>query len=308
MTPSPLNRTPLESHDPALSVVARKAPSDPANCIPREALGRALYPGGMPTQFGEYRIERPLRGRHENVAVYQAESAEGVPVLLRVLKAPVQVGSDEYKRFQNQFEALRSLFHPGILPVLDSGEIGGKAYYAAPVASFQTLADHLEQGRVQFEWRDAAEVGVQLADALEHMHGARVLHRDLRPEGIAYDIETGSAQIAEFDLVRSFQLPSLTLQGVKLGALPQVMPETAREEPLTERSDVYQLAGVLYEMIAGQRAVGLDFRYRSLREERPAVPEAFDTLLGRCLAEDPEDRPESAAEMRDALQEQLDES
>lgn len=260
----------------------------------------------MTTQFGDYQIERPLRGRHENVAVYQAARADGVPVLLRVLKAPVQVESDEYRRFQNQFEALRGLFHPGILPVLDAGEIGGKAYYAAPVASFLTLADHLEQARVQFEWRDAAEVGVQLADALQHMHDARVLHRDLRLEGIAYDIESGSAQIAEFDLVRSFQLPSLTLQGVKLGAMPQVMPETAREEPLTERSDVYQLAGVLYEMLAGTRAVGLDFRYRSLRQAHPAVPEEFDALLGRCLAEDPEDRPGSAAELRDALRDLLD--
>jgi serine/threonine-protein kinase len=258
------------------------------------------------SQFGDYRIERPLRGRHEGVAVYQAENADGVPVLLRVLKTPVRIDSDEYKRFQNQFEALRSLFHPGILPVLDSGEIGGKAYYAAPVASFQTLADHLDQGRVQFEWRDAAEVGVQLADALQHMHDARVLHRDLRLEGIAYDIESGSAQIAEFDLVRSFQLPSLTLQGVKLGAMPQVMPETAREIPLNERSDVYQLAGVLYEMLTGSRAVGLDFLYRSLREKLPSVPEAFDELLARCLAEDPEDRPESASELRDALQELLD--
>ena len=259
----------------------------------------------MTTQFGDYQIERPLRGRHESVAVYQAASADGVPVLLRVLKAPVDVDSDDYRRFLNQFEALRGLFHPGILPVLDSGEIGGKAYYAAPVASFQTLADHLEQQRVQFEWRDAAEAGVQLADALQHMHDARVLHRDLRLEGIVYDIETGSAQIAEFDLVRSFQLPSLTLQGVKLGAMPQVMPETAREEPLTERSDVYQLAGVLYEVLTGKRAVGLDFQYRSLREDLPAVPEAFDALLARCLAEDPEDRPETAGEFRDALRDLL---
>ncbi len=252
-------------------------------------------------QFGSYTVKRVLPSAGGPVSVFQAVNTEGLAVLLRVLTSEVDPNSDEYLRFQTEFETLRALFHPHILPVLDLGEVDGKPFYAAPADSFHTLADHRREGRVEFEWFDAVAIGIQLADALAHMHQARILHRDLKLSGVIYDIESRQAMISEFALVRNFELPSLTLQGVKMGALPRVMPETTRGEALTERSDVYQLANLLYELLAKEPGVGFDFSYRPLSGRGVEAPEAFDRVLETALQEETEKRYPDALAFQEAL-------
>lgn len=252
-------------------------------------------------QFGAYRIKRLIHNQGGYVSVFEAASADGMPVLLRVLNQQLDLASPEYKRFVAEFTSLSELCHPGILPVLDVGAIAGKAYYAAPLSTFKSLADHLTEGRVELEWRDAVEIGKQVLEALEHMHAARILHRDLRTTSVYYDLGSGRAVIAEFNLVRNFNLPSLTLQGVQRVALPLITPEIVRELELTPLTDLYLVGNLVYEIVAGKSGISLDFKYRPLRPQIPEVPEALDRILEKALQEEPRKRFQSCAEFRGAL-------
>jgi eukaryotic-like serine/threonine-protein kinase len=253
------------------------------------------------TDFGSYRILERLRTQGGYVTVYRAETADGVPCLLRVLNGEVDPRGDEFQRFQQEFRTLQDLFHPGILPVLDSGQVDGQAYYAAPMAGFRSLQEELEE-RGTFDWRLAVEIALQVLEAVEHMHASRVLHRDLRTSSIFWDPQERKAVVAEFNLVRNFNEPSLTLQGVKPVAMPLIVPESIREIDFTEETDLYLMGNLIYELVSGESAIRLDFTYRPLSGRIDGVPRRLDEILGLCLAEEPTDRYREAQALRKDLQ------
>lgn len=258
--------------------------------------------GGPMAKFGPYKIKKLLANHAGYVSVFKAQDAEGVGVLLRVLNTAVDPGGAAYQRFQQEFRTLEKLFHPNILPVLDAGQIEGKAYYAAPVRpTLRPLSDFLTGGLVEFEWRDAVDIGAQVLDALDHMHASGVLHRDLRTTSVYYDMDSAQAVIAEFGMVKNFELPNLTMQGVAKVSVPIVTPESARDQPATARTDLYLLGNLVYEILAGESGVRYDFAYVPLLDRGVDAPAALDTLLAKVLAEDPAARPASCAELKAAL-------
>jgi serine/threonine-protein kinase len=162
------------------------------------------------------------------------------------------------------------------------------------------VSDPLDAGR-------AIRLLSQVADALDAAHGVGLIHRDVKPQNIL--IAAGDhAFLADFGLTKAADAVPLTESGVFLGTPDYVAPEQARGETATSRSDVYGLAGVLYESLAGEvpypRASEPAVLYAHmveppplLSERREDLPAELDKVIARGMAKDPEDRPASAGEL-----------
>ncbi len=253
------------------------------------------------TTFGRYRIKK-LVSSQGYLSVFLAQAEDGANVLLRVLNELVDSESPSYRRFEAEFQTLSSLCHPGILPVLDSGCVQGKVFYAAPTSpTFRPLSEILAGRTVEFDWRDAVAIGQDVLAALEYLHASDILHRDIRAGSVYYDMDSGKSLIAEFGMVRNFAFSSLTLQGVQPSSLPTLTPETIRDLPFTPATDLYLLGNLVYEVLAGESAIRLDFAYPGLVGRREGIPPGLDPILARALAPEPKDRFPSAREFRLAL-------
>ena len=267
-----------------------------------------------------YRVEREL-GHGGMATVYLAHDLRhDRPVALKVLhpELAASVGSE---RFQREIRLVARLQHPHILSIHDSGEVAGDAstppllWFAMPFVEGESLRDQLARER-QLPLEDAVRIGREAADALEYAHRHGVVHRDIKPENIL--LSAGHALVADFGIARALadQADSkLTETGTTLGTPAYMSPEQAAgERSVDHRSDIYSLACVLFEAIAGeppftgptaQSIIARRFTEtpRPLRELRETVPAAVERAVAKALARSPADRYGSAAEFARALAE-----
>ncbi|UCG88060.1 MAG: protein kinase [Gemmatimonadota bacterium] len=199
-----------------------------------------------------YRIERPL-GAGGMATVYLAHDLKHHrKVAIKVLR-PELSASLFTERFLREIEITANLNHPHILPLLDSGEADGSLYYVMPLVEGESLRDRLNREK-QLPVDEAVKIASEVADALGYAHGHNVIHRDVKPENIM--LEAGHAVVADFGIARAVTEAGgerLTETGIAVGTPAYLSPEQARgESGLDGRSDVYSLACVLYEMLAGE--------------------------------------------------------
>lgn len=258
-----------------------------------------------------YRIEREL-GSGGFATVYLAHDLRHErPVALKVLHDEVAQSMGK-ERFEREIKLAARLQHPHILGVFDSGEVDGHLWFTMPFIAGESLRDKLTRER-QLPVADAVGIAREVADALHHAHEQGVLHRDIKPENIL--LSGRHAMVADFGIARALREgdASLTRTGMSIGTPGYMSPEQAAgERTLDARTDVYALACVLYEMLAGEApftgpnaqaviARTLTDTPRRIRTERPGVPEALDDLLAAALAKVPADRPASADAFGNAL-------
>ena len=264
---------------------------------------------------GRYAIEREL-GRGGMATVYLAEERKhGRQVAIKVLHAEL-AASLGAERFLREIGIVARLSHPHIVPLIDSGDAGGVLYYVSPFVSGGSLRDRLlRDGRLPV--RDALRIGREVGAALDYAHRNGFVHRDVKPENILF--ADGQAVLADFGVARAYgardaePLPPVTEAGLALGTPAYMSPEQASGDPdLDLTSDVYSLACVVYEMLAGvPPLVGSNARAtiakqvtevpRPIRTLRPDVPAVAEQALARALAKAPEERHASVAEFADAL-------
>jgi eukaryotic-like serine/threonine-protein kinase len=242
------------------------------------------------------------------------------PVALKVLH-PELAASLGPERFQREIRLAARLQHPHILSVHDSGEAAGDAatptvlWFAMPFVEGESLRDRLARER-QLPIEDVLRIGREAADALEYAHRHDIIHRDIKPENIL--LSGDHALVADFGIARAVagQLESkLTETGTTLGTPAYMSPEQAAgERAIDHRSDIYSLACVLYEALAGeppftgptaQAVIARRFTEtpRPLRELRETVPANVERAVAKALAKSPADRFGSAAEFGRALAE-----
>ncbi len=259
---------------------------------------------------GRYRIERRI-GEGGMATVYLAhDERHDSRVALKVLR-PELASHLGGERFTREIRITAQLQHPNILPVFDSGEIDGDAFYVMPFADGETLAQRIQrEGPLPVE--DAIAIGVEVADALAYAHERGFVHRDVKPSNIM--LTHGHAVLADFGIARAMDAAggdALTQTGLAVGTVTYMSPEQARSELVDGRTDIYSLGCVLYEMLAGTppftgpaRAVlarhSMD-AVPSLRAVRDAVPEAVEQAIVKALAKTPADRFRDAKELRRAL-------
>jgi serine/threonine-protein kinase len=217
------------------------------------------------------------------------------------------------ERFLREIKIAARLTHPHILPLYDSDTADGILYYVMPYAESESLYNRLQRER-QLPISDALRITRQVASALSYAHERDVLHRDIKPDNILLVAE--QAVVADFGLARailSSGTAKLTQTGVAVGTPTYMSPEQARgSRDLDGRSDIYSLACVTYEMIAGHppfvaesaqevRAQHVLDPMPTLRAARPDVPGVVERAVTKALAKRPADRFATADEFADAL-------
>jgi serine/threonine-protein kinase len=260
---------------------------------------------------GRYEVEREI-GKGGNARIFLAREPGGQAVALKILHPEllVSVAAD---RFLREIKLASQLNHPHIAHLLDSGERDWLVYYVMSYVQGPTLRDMVSQ-RIRLTVPDTLRVADDLLDALEHAHGHGILHRDVKPENVV--IGSQGAVLLDFGIARAVWASGsdrLTRSGIAVGTSTYMSPEqiTALQE-MDLRSDLYSLACVLFECLAGQppfvhrnEAVVLQMHLTQpapdLRSLRPEVPVELAQSLARALAKTPEERWQSATAMRDAL-------
>ena len=256
-------------------------------------------------------IDREL-GRGGMATVYLArDEKHDRPVALKLLHPDLgsTLGAE---RFLREIRLTARLDHPHILPVLDSGETLGRLWYTMPYVEGETLRDRLRR-EPQLPMDDALAVVREVADALEYAHRHGIIHRDIKPENIL--LADGHARVADFGVARALQAAggeSLTATGLAIGTPAYMSPEQATSDVVDQRSDVYALACVLHEMLAGEppftgstpQAVIAKRMVQPpapLSALRPGVPASVQTAVQRALQVVPADRFPTAGEFARAL-------
>lgn len=245
--------------------------------------------------------------------VYLAEDLRhGRLVAIKVLRAELAapLGSE---RFIREIRLAAQLTHPHILALHDSGEAGGLLYYVMPYVDGISLRERLERDK-QLPVDEAVRLAAQVADALAYAHDRGVVHRDIKPENIM--IEGRHALVADFGIARAFGQAGaerLTGTGYVIGTPGYLSPEqTTGEGEVDGRSDVYSLACVLFEALAGEPPYHgptaqarllrqLSGPVPSVRSLRESVPDTVDRALTRALSTIPADRYETAHDFAAAL-------
>ena len=260
-----------------------------------------------------YAIEREL-GQGGMATVYLAHDVRhDRPVALKVLR-PELAAVIGAKRFLAEIRTTANLQHPHILPLHDSGEVSGTAFYVMPYVEGESLRDRLAREK-QLPIADAVSIALEVADALGYAHEHGVIHRDIKPENIL--LQRGHALVADFGIAlavsRSEGGTRMTETGMSLGTPHYMSPEQAMgERELTGRSDVYALGCVLYEMLVGEPpftgptaqavlAKVMTAEPVPVAEFRKTVPANVAAAVHTALQKIPADRCATASEFAAAL-------
>jgi serine/threonine-protein kinase len=272
--------------------------------------------GGLATALADqYAVEEEV-GRGGMATVYRAEDRKhGRKVAIKVL-APQLVETLGAERFLREIGIAARLSHPHIVPLLDSGESDGMLYYVSQFVPGGSLRDRLDrEGKLPLA--DALRIAQEIGAGLDYAHRSGVVHRDVKPENILF--ADGHAVLTDFGIARAWSTTGsdhLTEIGLTLGTPDYMSPEQATgESNLGPESDVYSLACVVYEMLAGEPPFRSDSTRttiarqvtempRSLRALRPDAPTGLERALSRALAKDPRQRFQRASDFIAALHEE----
>lgn len=259
-----------------------------------------------------YIIDREL-GRGGMALVYLARDRKHERfVALKTLRPEIAMALGR-ERFLREIKLAARLQHPNILPVYDSGDAAGRLYYVMPFVEGESLRERLER-EPQLPLDDALQISREVADALAYAHDHDVVHRDIKPENIM--LSGGHAIVTDFGIARAVSAAGgdkLTETGLAIGTPAYMPPEqSAGTGKVDRRSDIYSLACVLYETLAGQppftgsTAQAIMARHSldsvpRLKVVREAIPDDVEDVIERALEKVPADRYQTAVQFREAL-------
>jgi eukaryotic-like serine/threonine-protein kinase len=273
------------------------------------------------TRLGPYEIVSPL-GLGGMGEVYRARDTRlGREVAIKVLLGTLSDRAELRERLDREARALSSLSHPNICVLHDVGHENGTDYVVMELLEGETLADRLVRGPIPLP--QLLQIARQVADALDRAHRAGIVHRDLKPSNIMLT-KTG-AKLLDFGLAKPATAAAanvaltmthskpLTAEGTIVGTFQYMSPEQVEGGEADARSDIFAFGAVLYEMVTGKRAFDgrtqasviaaiLASEPKPISELQPMSPPALDRLVRTCMAKDPEERFQSAHDLKLQLQ------
>lgn len=246
--------------------------------------------------------------------VYRAEDINlGRPVAIKFLPAESAEDPAALCRFQREARSASALEHPNICPIYEFGEHEGQPFLAMQLLKGRTLRELIasaEPGKAPFDTRKLLDVAIQIADGLAAAHRHGIVHRDIKPANI-FVTEQGEVKILDFGLAKFLQSDAeaadrvgngaasdlfLTRTGAVIGTVAYIAPEQIRGERVDARSDLFSFGLVLYEMATGQRLAPGE-NPRNVR-----IPHRLEKIIHRAIANDPDNRYQTAAQIREELQ------
>lgn len=261
-------------------------------------------------------IGRVIGGRYE---ILQRLGAGGMATVYlanhRLLerKVAVKILNPEYasdeefvRRFRREAQAAASLSHPNIVSIYDVGHEGDIHYIVMEYVPGETLKELINR-EGPLPVRRAVDIATQICDALVCAHRNRIIHRDIKPHNILLT-EDGRAKVSDFGIARAAASATLTHSGSIVGSVHYFAPEQARGSITDEKSDVYSLGIVLYEMLTGkvpfqgESPISVALRHvqeriPSPRETVPSIPPEVERIVMQAAERDPQQRYQSAAQM-----------
>ncbi|MCG3210969.1 MAG: Serine/threonine-protein kinase PknD [Anaerolineae bacterium] len=230
-------------------------------------------------------------------------------VALKVLLPEVGSRPGFTERFQREAQAIGNLHHPNILPVYDTGQDRGYSYIAMRyIPNARTLADAMSEPLTA---QKIIQLTEQIAGALDHAHQAGIIHRDIKPSNILMDGDW--VLLSDFGLAKMIQSTSdLTGTGIGVGTPAYMSPEQAKGDKVDQRTDIYSLGIMLFEMLTGQVPHKAETPIGTVakriteplpppRKLNPNIPGPVEAVLYKCLAINPNERYASAGEFARAL-------
>ncbi len=270
----------------------------------------------MPEVFSRYRVQKKL-GRGGMGEVYLAEdSALRRKVALKILPAALQEDAVRRQRFVREAQLAAGVDHPYVCKIYEAGEFDGVAFIAMEFIDGVSLTEHMRSGALSFT--EALRICVEIAEALARAHQAGIIHRDLKPTNIMLTRDS-HVKVVDFGLAKQFELTEdqgatetlLSNPGFISGTLAYMSPEQCRGQNLDQRSDIFSLGIIFYEMLTGdhpfRRHSPLETAIAIMQDAEPNLttsrnfPIGVQQLVHKMLAKSIEERYQSAAELIQAL-------
>ena len=253
-----------------------------------------------------------LLGRGGMGAVYKARDVElDRTVALKLIRPELARNPEILRRFKQELILARQVTHKNVIRIFDLGQYAGIKFITMDYVEGQSL-QQLRLEREKFPPEQAARIMLQICRALEAAHSEGVIHRDLKPQNIMLD-SSGRVYVMDFGIARSAYLPGMTQTGVLIGTPEYMSPEQARGEKLTERSDLFSLGVIFYELLTGKSPYPADAPlgtlWKRLQEKPkspmdvdPTIPKPLSDIVMKALELDPDVRWASAREIAQQLE------
>jgi predicted Ser/Thr protein kinase len=274
-------------------------------------------------RLGPYEIEEAI-GAGGMGEVYRARDTRLERwVAIKVLAPHLAERPEHRQRLEREAKAISSLSHPHICPLYDVGHEDGVDFLVMEFIEGETLADRLAKGPLPIE--EVLRYGIQLADALEKAHKQGIVHRDLKPGNVM--LTGDGAKLLDFGLARANAgsdedsdltvsptvSKPLTAAGTVIGTYQYMAPEQLEGKTADARTDIFALGAMLYEIASGRRAFTADTQAsligaimheqpQPVSAVQPMIPPAFDRVVQSCLAKDPDERWQTAHDVKLQLQ------
>ena len=240
-------------------------------------------------------------------AVYKARDRElDRLVALKVIRPELTTNPEILKRFKQELILARQVTHRNVIRIFDLGQADGLKFITMEFLEGQDLRAELKK-RGKFSPEDTTRIILQISRALEVAHGEGVVHRDLKPQNIMLDAN-GRAYVMDFGIARSAYLPGMTQTGALIGTPEYMSPEQAKGEQLDERSDLFSLGVIFYELLAGNSPyyseTPLATLWRRMQEKAkplvevdPTIPKEISDIVAKLLEIEPANRFANAGEL-----------
>ncbi|MGB8011412.1 MAG: serine/threonine-protein kinase, partial [Terriglobales bacterium] len=279
------------------------------------------------TKLGPYEIQSPLGAGGMGEVYLARDTRLDRTVAVKILPQHLSANLEAKQRFEREARAISSLNHPNICTLHDVGHQEGTDFLVMEYLEGETLADRLMKGPLSPA--QVVKYGIEICEGLEKAHKSGVVHRDLKPGNIM--LTKSGAKLMDFGLAKATlaQAPPsssltmtisgpsagqpLTAQGMVLGTFQYMAPEQLEGKEADARSDIFALGAVLYEMASGRRAfMGksqasivaaiLASDPQPISAVQPMSPPALDRVVRTCMAKDPEERWQTAHDVKLQLQ------
>jgi serine/threonine protein kinase/tetratricopeptide (TPR) repeat protein len=268
-------------------------------------------------QIGQFELLERL-GRGGMAEVYRAyQPSMDRFVAIKIMLGHLAEESEDFiERFKREAQEVGKLRHPHIVNVFDFGVQDDLYFMVMEYIQGGTLKAHIKR-KNGLPPREALTIASQIADALQYAHKARMVHRDLKPANIMFiDDSNNHAVLTDFGIARILGKTELTASGAMVGTPAYMSPEVGRGKSLDHRADLYGLGVILYEMLAGRVPYDADTPLAVIMQHANAplptrqdfgwdIPESLERLILHAMAKEPDNRFQSATEMRAAIEDTL---